>query len=107
MLPFLYAAPLFEEEPGPGPFTFGKNHFDPLPLEGSRTRAALTANDNPVQPAQVQVAEIFQKRFDAQEAGVSRGVLEFGNSRHAMFLVFHAHAPPDVGSSGGVTQGTP
>ena len=61
------AAPLLEEEGHPLRAALTTDVDDPISKHRSRVRAALSADDDPVDSAQVERAEIGQQRLDGQE----------------------------------------
>src|SRR5439155_19650864 len=91
------AAPLLEEERDLRDAALVAYRHDPLRRDRPRTRAALAADDHPVDTGQVKAAEILQQRFDGQKphrrAG---GVTQVIDARQPVLAVLDADAPPDV-----------
>lgn len=95
-LSLAYAAPLFEEK---GDSVFAAlipQCQDPFLLHGPCSRSALSADDHPVDSLQIQLADVFQKRFDREEANGGVRFLKVCDSRDTVFLIFDADTPPDV-----------
>ncbi len=63
----LDTAPLLEEESGLRAHTALTNGFNPLALHGSRAGTAFAANDYPIDPSQVHLAEVLKKGLDTEE----------------------------------------
>ena len=74
MLAFLDAAPLLEEESSTCNLAGLMNSLDPFFLHWPGSGTAFAADDYPVNPAQVEFAEILEQRFDAEEARAGGGV---------------------------------
>ena len=94
---FADASPLFEEK---GDFALAaliSQGEDPLFLHRPGACSAFSADDHPTDAAQVQMSNVFQKRFDGQKANSGARRLEIGDARDAVFLVLDADTPPDVG----------
>jgi len=74
VLALLDTAPLLEEESDTRARTALTNGFYPLVLHGSRAGTAFAANNYPIDPSQVHLAEVLKKRLDTEEARVGMRV---------------------------------
>src|SRR5690606_16831382 len=70
------------------------NH--PVYFKGTRSRAALAANDDPIDVGEIKGAEVFKQRLDGKEFHGGTGAAESVDARKPMLAVFHGDAPPDV-----------
>jgi hypothetical protein len=89
-------APLFEEEGHPLRAALATDVDDPVSKHWTGVRAALSADDNPVDLAQVERPEVGEQRFYRQEPKACRGVLERPNTRQTVTSIFDADAEGDV-----------
>src|SRR5260370_37563807 len=96
VLLLLDAAPLLEEELHALVLALLPNRLDPGLIERSGARAALAADDDPLDPIEVQLSDVLQERLDREESHLRRRRLEVLHTRQAVPPVLHADAPPDV-----------
>src|SRR5205814_9730164 len=91
-----HPAPLLEEERYFRPPALIANPHHPLALHRSRSVPTLAADYHPVNPVEVELAEVFEQRLDGEEPHAGRGGAEMLDARQAVLAVFNAHPPPDV-----------
>ena len=66
-----------------------------------RARPALAADDHPVDPVQIDRAQIFEQGLDRQEPGWRPApAAKSSIARQAVSAILDAHAPPDLLSEG-------
>ena len=90
MLGLLNATPLLEKESGVRRVTSPANGFHPLHSHWPCPGAALASDDHPIDTAEIEIAEILQQRFNAQETSPGRRIAKVVDSRRPIFLVFDA-----------------
>ncbi len=67
-------------------------------------RAALAANDCPVDAGEVKHPKVFEQRLDREESHLRGRILQIGYAGQAVLAILHAHSPPDVLLFGCETQ---
>ncbi len=90
------AAPLLEEEGHPLRAALTTDVDDPVSKHRTEVRAALSADDDPVNLAQVDRPEVGEKRFHREESKAYRRALERPNARQPVTSIFDADAERDV-----------
>src|SRR6185295_19210248 len=93
---FLDAAPLFEEKRNIRCPALSKYGVDPAFLYWPRAISALSSDDDPVDPIQVDLPKIFQQRFYRQKPHCRRCFLKLCDSRNTVFPIFDADTEPNV-----------
>lgn len=95
-LGFADASPLFEEK---SDFAFAaliSQRENPVFANGSGPWSTFPADDHPVDAAQVQLTNVFQKRLNGEETNPGTCCLKTGDAGDAIFFVLDADTPPDV-----------
>jgi len=90
------AAPLLEEEGYPLRAALTTDVDDPISKHGPRVRAALAADDHPVDAMQVEWAKIGQQRFHGEEPNACWTLLKRTDARDAVSRIFDAYTERDV-----------
>jgi hypothetical protein len=101
---FPCAAPLLEEKCHPLFAALTTDVDDPVSKHGPGVRAALAADDHPVDSAQIKRAEIGQEGFDGQESNARWSLPQRTNTRQAVPPILNADAEGDVIEIGYPTQ---
>jgi inorganic pyrophosphatase len=80
--------------------TLAERHWSrsehPRLLHGSGSRAALPADDDPVDAAEIERAQVLEEGFDGEEAQGRRRLAQDVDPRDAVLAILHADAEPDV-----------
>ena len=100
------ATPLLEKEGHPlrAALTTDVNH--PISKHRTGVRAALSADDDPVDLAQVERPEVGEQGFYREKSKACRGVLERPNARKTVTAIFDADAERHVFKVGHPSQFT-
>jgi len=90
------ATPLLKKENRTLGLALLLDRVSPGGLHGPGAVAALAADDHPVNAGEVDAAEVFEERLDAQKAHHRWCSTQVLDARDAEVLVLDAHAPPYV-----------
>ena len=101
----MYAAPLLEEERDPLRATLLSNLQHPIPSHRASVRAALSADDRPVDAGEIDGAEILKEGFHRHEPDGGGRVTERRKAWQTVRAVLDADAKPDVRQAGHPAQG--
>src|SRR5205823_3515775 len=90
------ASPLLEEERNPRGLALLANGNHPFLFQRTRTGAALTTDDGPLDATQIELAQTLKQWLDGEKANRSGSISQMSDAGHAVFAIFDAYTPPDV-----------
>src|SRR6185503_12416793 len=86
-------APLLEKERQAGMGALVANRFDPRALHRARTVAALAADDDPMNPPEIDRTKVLQQGLHREKPYGRRCIAQEIDTRQSMLSIFHADAP--------------